>query len=89
MLIVDVVVTHVELEHTLVLVGPDHGIFWSAVTCYRFGLRRPVAAVLHNAARLNALGNLTDGCDRSQTTKALTGQRTPKRHLLLKVNKLI
>jgi len=44
-----------------------------------FGVRRPVAAL--------ALGGLTPGrsvvfitgdCDRSQSTKALTGQRTPK-----------
>jgi hypothetical protein len=53
-------------------------VVWSAVTCYRFGLRRPVAAVRYwLTARY-----ITDGCDRSQTTKALTRQRTPKRSAL-------
>jgi hypothetical protein len=43
---------------------------WSAVTCHRFGLGRLDAPVL--AGML-----IDDGCDRSQPTKALTGQRTP------------
>src|ERR1700730_8451856 len=50
---------------------------WSAVTRYRFGLRRPVAAVLRGATSYGP-ANLVDGCDRSQTTKALTGSAHSK-----------
>src|SRR5207302_3387531 len=45
-----------------------------------FGHRRPVAAVLSYAAgqSVNSLLFHSHDCDRSQPTKALTGQRTPK-----------
>ena len=44
------------------------------MTCHRFGLRRLDAAVFHWIL-------VNRGRDRSQPTKALTGQRTPKRGL--------
>ena len=51
---------------------------WSAVTCYRFGLRRPVGAFFADASRcFHDLEVPRDGGDRSPPTKALTGQRTP------------
>src|SRR4030095_11168607 len=46
-------------------------LFWSAATCRRFGLRRLDAAMPGQTL-------LGTGCDRSQPTKALTGQRTSK-----------
>jgi hypothetical protein len=44
---------------------------WDSATCRR----RPP----HCEARLLGLGNLADGCDRSQNTKALTSKRKPAR----------
>jgi hypothetical protein len=49
-------------------------LLWSAVTCYRFGLRRPVAVVLRDMCCVYT----GDGGDRSPNTKAVTGPRTPK-----------
>jgi hypothetical protein len=49
---------------------------WSALTCQRFGLRRPGAAVF---ARIQA----NRGRDRSRPAKAVTGHRTPKRCALI------
>src|SRR2546428_11974699 len=43
---------------------------WSSATCRR----RPSRDC---TARFSKAASATDGCDRSQTTKALTGQRTP------------
>ena|SRR5688572_4866426 len=54
---------------------------WSAVTCHRFGPRRPVA-VVPSFAWHYAFQRTHDSCDRSQKTKALTGQRTPKKRSL-------
>jgi hypothetical protein len=48
---------------------------WSAVTCHRFCPQRLDAASVKPSIQR------AKGCDRSQPTKALTGQRTPKMRL--------
>ena len=58
------------------------GIFdllWSALTCQRFGNRRPVAAVLsHTGLSVSRnTSSIPNYCDRLQKTKAVTGHRTP------------
>jgi hypothetical protein len=42
-----------------------------------FGVRRPGAALVFGDLSPPSSKSTQDGCDRSQITKALTGQRTP------------
>jgi hypothetical protein len=52
-------------------------LFWSALTCQRFGRLRPVAVIGEITKPVQSRSVVEDGGDRSPKTKAVTGYRTP------------